>query len=91
MNPFALDEAVDFDEVVTCLPVVEEVIQGFREERAFRTARDAMLALPIVESPMEESLFVEAATSLSRGAASGLWDDSFEMRVDETRTRVGRK
>ena len=60
-NPYRIEDAVEFDEIVTCLPVIQEILQGFREERAYRTARDAMLALPIVEFPMEESLFLEAA------------------------------
>jgi len=49
------------DEVVTCLPVVQEVLQGFRDEAAFRVARDAMLALPCVESPLPQARFEEAA------------------------------
>jgi hypothetical protein len=50
----------DFDEIVTCLPVIQEVLQGFRDELAFRKAREAMLALPIVESPLGRALFEEA-------------------------------
>jgi hypothetical protein len=49
------------DEAVTCLPVVQEVLQGFRDEAAFRVARDAMLALPCVESPLPRERFEEAA------------------------------
>jgi predicted nucleic acid-binding protein len=56
-----------FDEVVTCLPVIQEVLQGFRDERAFRVARDAMLALPVVESPLPRERFLEA-TALYRDA-----------------------
>lgn len=56
---------LDLDEVVTCLPVVQEVLQGFRDERAFRIARDAMLALPIVESPLGVQV-VEEAVALYR-------------------------
>lgn len=55
------------DEVVTCLPVVQEVLQGFRDEAAHRIARDAMLALPIVESPLRDAVFLEAV-ELYRGA-----------------------
>jgi len=58
---FRIEDAVEFDEIATCLPVIQEVLQGFREERAYQIARDAMTALPIVESPLEESLFIEAA------------------------------
>ena len=55
-----LSSVVDLDEVVTCLPIIQEVLQGFRDERAFRTAREAMLTLPIVESPLHQEAFEEA-------------------------------
>jgi len=71
-DPFSIEELVPFDQVVTCLPVIQEVLQGFRLERAHRTARDAMLSLPIVESPMEESLFLEAANLYRAGRRRGL-------------------
>lgn len=58
---------LDLDDAVTCLPVVQEVLQGFRDERAFRTARDAMLALPIVESPLRVEV-IEEAVELYRSA-----------------------
>jgi predicted nucleic acid-binding protein len=66
----SLEDAVEFEEIVTCLPIVQEVLQGFRDESAWRRARESMLALPIVESPMEESLFLEAA-ALYRSARRG--------------------
>jgi predicted nucleic acid-binding protein len=47
--------------------VIQEVLQGFRDERAFRTAREAMLALPVVESPLRQPVF-EDAVSLYRAA-----------------------
>lgn len=59
---FDLDEVGGLDEVVTCLPVVQEVLQGFRDEAAYRVAREAMLALPRVESPLRQERFEEAAT-----------------------------
>jgi predicted nucleic acid-binding protein len=59
-RPLDLEATVDFDDVVTCLPVIQEVLQGFREEAAYRRARDAMLALPIVESPLAETVFLQA-------------------------------
>lgn len=62
-----LEELTEMDEVATCLPVVGEVLQGFREEGAYRLARGAMLALPIVESPLDQTVF-EDAVSLYRSA-----------------------
>ena len=67
-----IEDAVEFDEIATCLPVIQEVLQGFREERAYRMARDAITALPIVESPMEESLFIEAAELYRAARRQGL-------------------
>lgn len=56
-----LEALADFDEVVTCLPVIQEVLQGFDDERAFLLAREAMHALPVVESPMPRDVFDQAA------------------------------
>lgn len=59
--------AGDLDRVVTCLPIIQEVLQGFDDERAFRIAHTAMWALPRVESPLEPAL-VDAAVDLFRRA-----------------------
>lgn len=70
--PVLLEDIVDFDDVVTCLPVVQEVLQGFRDERAFGLARDAMLALPIVESPLRAEVVLQAADLYRTARRSGL-------------------
>ncbi|HEY0556904.1 MAG TPA: PIN domain-containing protein [Thermoanaerobaculia bacterium] len=57
---FDLGSVADLDEVVTCLPVIQEVLQGFLEEHAFRIAREAMFALPILENSLSREVFEEA-------------------------------
>jgi predicted nucleic acid-binding protein len=57
----ALETIVPFDEVVTAPPIVQEVLQGFTDARAFAIARDAMLALPMIEAPLDMARFIEAA------------------------------
>ncbi|HEY0511214.1 MAG TPA: PIN domain-containing protein [Thermoanaerobaculia bacterium] len=57
---FDITSVIGFDEVVTCLPVIQEVLQGFLEEPAFRIARDAMFALPLIEAPLARGVFEEA-------------------------------
>jgi predicted nucleic acid-binding protein len=57
----------DRDRVVTCLPVIQEVLQGFDDERAFRIAHTAMHALPCVDSPIPAAA-VDAAVDLYRRA-----------------------
>jgi predicted nucleic acid-binding protein len=69
---FDFDSLVDFDEVVTCLPVVQEVLQGFNTEPAFTKARQAMLALPIVESPLGPDVFLQAVDLYRAARRTGL-------------------
>jgi predicted nucleic acid-binding protein len=70
-SPLRLDALVDLDDVVTCAPVVQEVIQGFDEDRAFRLAREAMLAFPILEDPMSVNVYEHAAELFRRGRRLG--------------------
>jgi predicted nucleic acid-binding protein len=67
-----LPDLVDLEEVVTCFPVVQETLQGFRDEAAFRKAREAMLALPIVESPLRLEVVEDAVALYRSGRRSGL-------------------
>ena len=67
-----LDELGDLDEIVTCLPVVQEVLQGFRDERAFRVAREAMFALPLVESPLSRERYEEAVDLFRTARRAGV-------------------
>ena len=66
--PITLDAMVgDRDRIVTCLPVIQEVLQGFDDERAFRVAHTAMYSLPCVDSPLPPAAF-DAAVDLYRRA-----------------------
>ncbi len=71
-HPLDLTAVVDFDEIVTCLPIIQEVLQGFRDEGAYRRARDAMFALPLVESRLEASVFSEAVDLYRSARRNGL-------------------
>ncbi len=67
-----LEDVVDFDDIVTCLPVRQEVLQGFDDEGVFLLARDAMEALPIVESPLGSGAFDEAVRLYRSARRAGL-------------------
>ena len=71
-EPLDLEQVVEFERVVTCLPVLQEVLQGIRDESAFRRTREAMLALPLVESPMEKELFAEAVDLYRSARRAGI-------------------
>ncbi len=64
---FDLESVVDTDEIVTCLPVIQEVLQGFDDQRAYRLAHEAMFAFPVVESPLSAEVY-ELAVDLYRSA-----------------------
>ncbi len=67
-----LDEVANFQDIVTALPIIQEVLQGFRDERAFRVAREAMLALPRIESPLPEGIYLDAAELYRSARKAGL-------------------
>jgi predicted nucleic acid-binding protein len=52
--------------------VIQEVLQGFADERAFRTAREAMRALPCVESPLSDTVVLEAVALYRATRRAGL-------------------
>ena len=71
-NRFNLASVTSFDEIVTCLPVIHEVLQGFDDERAFRTAHESIHSLPIVESPLPSDIFDEAVKLYRSARRAGL-------------------
>ena len=70
-RPIDLEAILDFDDVATCLPIIQEVLQGFRNERAYRAAREAMFSLPIVESPIGADVYSEAVDLYRNARRSG--------------------
>jgi predicted nucleic acid-binding protein len=71
-NPIVLDIVGDLDRVATCLPVIQEVLQGFGDEALFRAARTAMYALPCIESPLSASVIDEAVDLYRRARRAGI-------------------
>ena len=67
-----LESLVAFDEVVVCLPIIQEILQGIRDEANYRVARDALLSMPVLESPMGEDVFTEAAQLYRSARRAGL-------------------
>lgn len=69
---FDLETELDLEEVVTCLPVIQEVLQGFDDQRAYSLAREAMYAMTIVESPLTTDVFELAVDLYRSGRRAGL-------------------
>ena len=67
-----LEQVVPLEEAVTCLPVIQEVLQGFDDQRAYAIAREAMLSLPCVEAPLTQAVFQHAADLFRSARRAGL-------------------
>lgn len=61
------DLAPDPAGIVICLPILQEVLQGFDDERAFAIATSAMTAWPIVDDPLPAAT-VQRAVDIYRQA-----------------------
>ncbi|HVR73272.1 MAG TPA: PIN domain nuclease [Planctomycetota bacterium] len=60
-----LEQALSAEEDLAVLPIiVTETLQGFRTERAFLTAKDLLLGLPVIEPSIQTHV---AAAILFRG------------------------
>ena len=71
-STFDLARAVDFDDVVTCLPVIQEVLQGIDDQSAFLRVQASMRALPRVESPLDSEVYAVAVDLYRRARRAGV-------------------
>ncbi len=72
-NRLTLDDiAADSRQIVTCLPVIQEVMQGFGDERHFAIARAAMTAWHRVDDPLELDVIERAAELYRQCRRSGV-------------------
>ena len=67
-----LEASLDLEEVVTCLPVIQEVLQGFDDQRTYLLAREAMFAFPVVESPLSDEVHLQAVDLYRAARRAGL-------------------
>ena len=44
-----------------CLPVYQEILQGIRNESAFRRIKESLDAAVFIENPLDQSIFLQAA------------------------------
>ena len=61
-----------FPDIGICPPVIQEVLQGIRDEALYVATRAALLSVAMFESPMSLEVFEEAADIYRTGRAVGL-------------------
>lgn len=61
----------DLLDFVTCGPILQEVLQGLRDDPASEALRENLLALPVLSDPIPIALFLSAAEIYRLGRAKG--------------------
>jgi predicted nucleic acid-binding protein len=60
------------EEIETCLPVIQEVLQGFDNDRAFEIATVTLATCRLLEPTMARDLYDEAIALYRRGRRAGI-------------------
>ena len=68
----SVEELARGEEVVTCPPVIEEVLRGVRSERRYLSLQRTFRAMTVLESPMPLEVFEHAALIFRTARAGGL-------------------
>lgn len=58
--------------VATCPPVIQEILQGVRDDLAHRRLQGSLLALPVLGNPLSLELYLQAAEIFRQGQLKGL-------------------
>lgn len=59
-------------EVVTCAPVIQEVLQGIGNDLIHKRVKESFLALPCLEKSLSTDLYLSAADIYRSGRSRGL-------------------
>jgi predicted nucleic acid-binding protein len=63
---------VTFREIAVCPPIIQEVLQGIRDERIHKSTRAILHSVAMFESPLSLEVFEEAASIYRLGRAVGI-------------------
>lgn len=70
-RPGALPSNIGFSELAICPPILQEVLQGIRDEHLYLTARATLLSVEMLEQSMSADVFEEAAQIFRTGRMTG--------------------
>ena len=60
-DTFDLRKICQPEERIICLPIYQEILQGIKSETIFRKVRDILNSAVIIENPLKQEIFLEAA------------------------------
>jgi predicted nucleic acid-binding protein len=66
-----LPSNVGFSDIAICPPILQEVLQGVRDEDLYVTARRTLLSVAMLEASMSADVFEEAAQIYRTGRMTG--------------------
>lgn len=65
-------DAVRGEEVVTCLPIVQEVLQGLDDDSAFHVTTAAFADIRVLENPLGRDIFDDAVQVYRHARRAGI-------------------
>lgn len=68
----ALSDPTEMERYATCLPIIQEVLQGIRSDLHHSTVKDGLLALPCLSNPIDSDVYIQAADLYRSGRRRGL-------------------
>lgn len=71
-DPLDLRAVCSPDQRVLCLPIYQELLQGIRDESAYRRLREVLDAATFIEDPMTRVVYREAAELFRLARSHGL-------------------
>ena len=71
-NPKCRLDPTNLKQIATCPIIIQEVLQGIKNDKAYFTIKESLLALPIYGSPLHIDLFISASELYRTGRKRGL-------------------
>ncbi len=62
----------DLKKISVCPPVIQEILQGIRGGRTYRTIHDGLLAIPCLSDPISLDIYIEASEIFRLGRQKGI-------------------
>ncbi len=65
-------EAESISKIGTCLPVIQEVLQGIKDDLVHQRLKESFMAFPCLQNPLSRDLFLHASDLFRSGRKRGL-------------------
>jgi predicted nucleic acid-binding protein len=65
-------QSLNFERIVTCPPIIQELLQGVRDQSVHNDIRESLLNLPILSNPVLLEMYLRAGNIYRLGRKRGI-------------------